>query len=282
MKISLITVCHKSNEDIAKFVTTFLKYHSPDVNQIKYEFVFVENSGQPELREVVQPLRTSGYDVLVVDSKNEGFGIGCNLGVTHSTGDLLVFVNPDIQFQSNLEPLSVFSANASWGTVRQLTPQGKMFSIDLFPEYKTSLFFTLAKGHRFVNKYPQFFLKRCFVVGSFLVVARKLFENCGGFNPEFFLYYEEAELCRRLQLIDGPPMIEHRVSVVHVAFGSHETPAHAYKYSAEGFLIYCRITSQLHLIPSLLKQMWILGFISKAAKLRYSILKNIVNGEGFK
>ena len=275
MKISLITVCHNSKEDIAKFATSFLKYHSLDRDQINFEFVFVENSGQPELREVVQPLRESGYDVLVVDSKNEGFGIACNLGARHSTGDLLLFVNPDIQFLSNLDPLAEFAANASWGTVRQLTPQGKMYSIDLFPEYK-NLFFELVQGHRFVNKYPNVFLKRCYVAGSFLVVERKLFERSGGFNPAFFLYYEEAELCRRLQVIHGPPLIEGRVSVVHEAFGSHVTPAHAFKYSAEGLLTYCHITTQMHLTRSVLKQLWILGFVSKTAKKRYRILRNLV------
>jgi GT2 family glycosyltransferase len=281
MKISLITVCHNSKEDIAKFVISFLKYHSLDRDQIKYEFVFVENSGQQGLREVVQPLRMSGYDVLVVDSKNEGFGIACNLGVHHSTGDLLVFVNPDIKFLSNLDPLAEFAANASWGSVRQLTPCGKMYSIDFFPEYKT-LFFELIKGYRFINQYPNIFVKRCYVVGSFLVVERKMFERSGGFNPAFFLYYEEAELCRRLQVIGGPPLIEARISVFHEGFGSHETIENALNNEAKGFLTYCQVTSQLHLIHSRLSRFSVLGLFSNTAKQRYSILKNIVGDKVFK
>lgn len=274
MKLSLITVCHKSKEHITGFVTSFLKYHSPDSDKNKYEFVFVENSGQPELREVVQPLSEGGYDVLVVDSKNEGFGIACNLGVKNATGDLLVFVNPDIQFLSNIDPLAKFATKSSWGTVRQLTPQMKMCSIDLFPEHK-SLLFELVKGHLLVNKYFNIFLRRCYVVGSFMVVERKLFERSGGFNPEFFLYYEEAELCRRLQVIGGPPSIEERVVVVHKGFGSHETPEHAFRYAVDGFLTYCRVTSQLNLIRRGMRQLWVLRFLSKTAKKRYLILKNI-------
>jgi GT2 family glycosyltransferase len=280
MKVSLITVCHKSKEDIARFVISFLKYHSLDSDQIKYEFVFVENSGQPELREVVAPLSEGGYDVLVVDSKNLGFGIACNLGVKHSTGALLVFVNPDIQFLSNLDLLAEFATNASWGTVRQLTPLGKKYSIDFLPEYKT-LFFELIQGSRLVNKYPNIFLKRCYVVGSFLVVEREIFARSGGFNPTFFLYYEEAELCRRLQWISGPPLIESRVFVVHEGFGSHETPEHSLKYEAEGFLAYCHVTSQLHLIKSRLSQFLVLGLFSKIAKQRYSILKSLVSKKVF-
>ena len=277
MKISLITVCHKSKEDIGEYVSSFLKFHSPEKDTIKYEFVFVENSGQPELREVVRPLTERGYEVLVLDSKNDGFGIACNFGVRHSTGDLLVFVNPDIHFLSCLDPLAEFNEHASWGTVRQLTSGGRMHSFDLFPEYK-NLLFELVKGHRFINKYYRIFLKSCYVVGSFLVVDKKTFEKSGGFNEAFFLYYEEAELCRRLQVIGGPPFIEHNISAAHKCFGSHETPAHALKYGIEGFITYCQITSQPKLIRKHLRILSVLGFFSKNARVRHLILKNITNG----
>ena len=97
----------------------------------------------------------------------------------------------------------------------------------------------------------------------------------------FFLYYEEAELCRRLQMNDGTPLIENRVSVVHEGFGSHETPEHALKYEAEGFLTYCHVTSQLPLIRSVLRKLWMLGFFSRTAKQRYLILKSIVSNKSF-
>jgi len=280
MKISLIAVCHKSKEDLVRFVTSFLKHHSLANDQIKYEFVFVENSQQPEIREVIAPLSKDGFEVSVIDSKNEGFGKACNLGVKYSTGDVLVFVNPDIQFMSNLDLLSEFATNASWGTVRQLTPDGKKYSIDFLPEYKT-LFFELIKGYRFINRYPNFFLKKCYVVGSFLVVEREIFLRSGGFNPAFFLYYEEAELCLRLQCTSGTPLIENRMCVLHEGFGSHESPEHSLKYEAEGFLTYCNVTSKLHLIKLRLSQFFVLGFFSKMAKQRYIMLKSLVIKKAF-
>lgn len=272
MKISLITVCHKSNETIVNFVASFLKWHCPSSDRARYEFIFVENSGSQEIRESVRPLADGGYEIKVVDSDNEGFGAACNLGAKHSSGDLLVFVNPDVEFLCSLDPLVDFFDHASWGTVRQLTPRGRMHSIDLFPEHK-NLVFELAKGYRFVNKYFRLFLKNCYVVGSFLVVEKNIFEQMGGFNTRFFLYYEEVELCRRLQACAGPPSIEEGVSVLHAGFGSHETPEHAFKFSAEGFITYCKVTSQLNLIDSLLRQLFVLGIFSKSARKRYSILK---------
>jgi GT2 family glycosyltransferase len=140
----------------------------------------------------------------------------------------------------------------------------------------------LVKGHLLINRCPGFFLKWCFAVGSFLIVERNYFERSGGFNMAFFLYFEETELCRRLQAIGGPPYIEDSVSVLHEGFGSHESPEQAFKYEPEGFLTYCRVTSQPRLIQSRLRQLWVLGFFSKTAKHRYAIFKKVVSNGGFK
>jgi hypothetical protein len=274
MKISLITVCHKSKKDIEGYVSSFLKLHHPKKEGVEYEFVFVENSTQPELREAVQPLSESGFDVLVIDSKNEGFGTGCNLGARHSTGDLFVFVNPDVRFLSCLRPLVESARKAPWGTVRQLTTNGKMHALDLFPEHK-NLIYELVRGYLFVNKYWGVFRKKLYVVGSFLVVDRKTFNNSGGFNQAFFLYYEETELCRRLHKISGPPFVEQSVVVVHEGFGSQESLGHTLKYEAQGFITYCHITSQINLISTRIRQLWILGLFSKTAKQRYLLLKEL-------
>lgn len=278
MKISLITICHKSNNDIVRYATSFLKCHSLEKTRLQIEFVFVENSGQSGLREVVQPLSDAGYNVLVLDSDNEGFGIACNLGAKHSKGDLLLFVNPDIQFLSSLKPLEEFQKSGSWGTVRQLTPRGKTYSVDFLPEHKNILF-ELMKGHLLINKKPRFFLNRCYAVGSFLVIKREMFELVGGFNSAFFLYYEEAELCRRLHFFDGPPFIQNEVTVVHEGFGSHESLEQALEHEAQGFLTYCQVTSQLHLIRSRLKNFRLLGYFSKIAKRRYSLMKKLTMDE---
>lgn len=276
MKTSLITVCHQSKEHVQRYVSSFLQFHSREADKVAYEFVFVENSGQPGLREAVQPLKAAGYEILVVDSKNDGFGAACNLGAKHSTGDVFVFVNPDVRFMTSLDPLAVFAAPRSWGTAKQLTGTGQLYSIDLFPERK-NLFYELAKGHWIINKYRRPFLKHCYVVGSFLVIEKTLFERSGGFNEDFFLYYEEAELCRRLQGINGPPLIETGVSVSHEGFGSHETPDHALKFGAEGFITYCEVTAQQPLIDTLLRQLRIVGFFSKTAEKRREILKRMTS-----
>ncbi len=272
MRISIVTVCHKSSQKMEAYTQSFLQHHISNEDRATFQFVFVENSGDANLRRALEPLEESGFEVLVLDSPNEGFGKGCNTGAQQATGDLLLFVNPDIRFLGNLGVLQGFPLKCGWGTVRQVTPSGDVYSIDLLPEHK-GLLFEVFQIHRLVNRLPNILLKHSYVVGSFMIVSRALFMRSGGFNPSFFLYHEEAELARRLQGLNGPPMLCQAVSVFHDGFGSHNSRQDILKHEADGFVTYCQVTQQPGLIRKRLRMLQLLGFISSTSKIRHQILK---------
>jgi len=189
----------------------------------------------------VEPLRQAGFPAKILESENHGFAAGCNFGAREATGEALLFVNPDIQFLESLDGLAELARPENWGTVRQTTPTDGVRSFDLLPEYKI-LLYEMVNGYKLVNRFQRPFLAHCFAVGSFLVVGRVAFERCGGFNAGFFLYYEEAELCRRLQRLSGRPFYANEVSVLHEGFGSHDDTEQILRFAARGFVDYCRIT----------------------------------------
>lgn len=273
MIISLITVCHKSRQKISTYVNSFLEHHTPRPKSIQYQFVFIENSGDTEFVSAVQPLKNAGFDVVVLNTKNDGFGRGCNEGAKYSTGDILIFANPDIRFLGNLAPLQAYEKQSFWGTVRQLTPSGRMYSIDLFPENK-SIFFELLKLYKVTNTFFSFFSHKSYVVGSFFVITKDLFSKSGGFDRNFFLYYEEAELSRRLQAIIGPPLVETKINVFHEGFGSHNNLDEIFQHEANGFLSYCKVTKQPGLLHSRLRSLKILGILSSSSAKRFKALKD--------
>lgn len=271
MQISLITVCHKSGEKITTYIKSFLEHHTSKKDRATYQFVFIENSGDVHFKDAIQPLTDSGFEVVVFNSENEGFGRGCNKGVEMATGDLLLFANPDIRFVCNLGTLQDSFKHIAWGTIRQVTPKGSVYSIDLLPEYK-GLLFEIFKLHRLVNRYPDFFLRHSYVVGSFMILSKELFHRSGGFDKEFFLYHEEAEFARRLQALSGPPLLCQAASVFHEGFGSHSSRDEILKHEAKGFLTYCHVTRQPALIYKQLRTLRILGLLSSISKKRYQIL----------
>ena len=272
MLISLITVCHKSREKIAAYVQSFLEQHSQSDRKL-YEFIFVENSGDRTFYTAIKPLADSGFDVQLLTSENEGFGRGCNVGAKHAKGDLLIFANPDIHFLSNLDVLHQLGLPMAWGTIKQVDEKSRVCSFDLFPEYK-GVTFELLRFYRLVNRYPDWFLPYAYVVGSFMMVSRSLFTQAGGFDPAFFLYHEEAELARRLQVISGPPVFCEAVSVFHEGFGSHTSHDEILKHEAKGFLTYCAITHQPALVQKRLNVFRMLGLVSAASKKRFHILQS--------
>lgn len=248
-----------------------MEYHTAD-DHVQYQFVFVENSGETDFQSAVQPLKDSGFEVIVLNTANDGFGRGCNAGAQHATGDILIFANPDIRFLGNLVPLQAHARQPFWGTVRQITPSGRMYSIDLLPENK-GLFFELFKLYHLINRFFRWFLQKSYVVGSFLIVSKDLFVKSGGFDSAFFLYYEEAELSRRLQVLNGPPVIETRVAVFHEGFGSHNSWDEIFRHEANGFLTYCEVTKQPGLLHARLRTLKLMGVVSKSSRKRFLALK---------
>lgn len=273
MRITIITVCHNSRKKIEAYVQSFLEQHTNEDDRSRYQFVFVENSGDSDFQTAVRPLVDNGFEVLVINTENEGFGIGCNTGAVHASGDLLIFANPDIRFLCNLGDLLNISPPLAWGTIRQVSEDGRACSIDFFPEHK-GLLFELLQINRLINRFPRYFLKYCYVVGSFLIVSKNLFKFSGGFNPAFFLYHEEAELARRLHDMGGPPHINETISIVHESFGSHSSHYEVLKHEAQGFLTYCHVTRQPALIRKQLKTLRVLALLSCASKMRYEILRD--------
>ena len=275
MRITLITVCYKSREKIKAYVNSFLEYHKDPSNNLQYQFIFVENSGDYSFQDAVQPLVNAGFKVIVLNTNNQGFGRGCNEGARFATTELLIFANPDIHFICNLGDLLDESLRITWGTVRQLSRSGRVTSFDFYPEYKGMLY-EIFRFNRFINLYPTFFRKYCYVVGSFLIVSKKLFELSGGFNPAFFLYHEEAELARRLRVLSGSPNFYKAITIIHESFGSQSSYGEVLKHEARGFLTYCHITHQPALINRRLTNLHFLGLFSEICMRRYKVLKEAI------
>ena len=61
-------------------------------------------------------------------------------------------------------------------------------------------FETLLYGkNRYFNQEEKN-LPVAYIVGADLMVKRHVLDKCGSFNPAFFMYYEEIELCRRFSI----------------------------------------------------------------------------------
>lgn len=268
--LTIITVSHNSADSIVGFVSSFLKQHVEPRFKDEIDLIFIENSDDRRITEFIAPLQRAGFQVKLIFTENKGFGSACNVGAAEASGRVLVFVNPDLTFETSIEPLIQYPIAGSWGTVRQRNGNGKNYSLDLLPEHK-GLFFEIIKGMHFVNLAPSLFINKCYVIGSFFWVDKDLFNVVGRFNERFFLYYEEAELSRRLNSHSNPVVLG-EIRVNHEGFGSHEGVLKAKNHQWDGLVEYCNITGQPHVFYRTLRTLGFLARFSASAAYSLSVL----------
>lgn len=144
------------------------------------------------------------YPFRIIESgKNDGFGSGCNRGVKLAQGSIFGFINPDIVWREPIvlavarifqqRPLvGVFGARLigddggpeSWSAGR--APSLCELMRNNFPAW-------LSKDHS--SEIPGKLSFPDWVSGGALFVRAKLFEDIGGFDERFFLYFEDVDLC---------------------------------------------------------------------------------------
>src|SRR5690606_35725860 len=63
------------------------------------------------------------------------------------------------------------------------------------------------------------------VSGCFFLIRRELWERLGGFDPAFFMYGEEADLCLRARKLGARPMVTPEATIVHYGGASERVRA---------------------------------------------------------
>jgi GT2 family glycosyltransferase len=146
--------------------------------------------------------------------ENLGFGAAMNVGVEATAGDYQLLLNADTWAREGavgeLVACAERDAQAAVVGPRLENPDGTLQrSIRGYPtpwRLATEYFFLrwLSPRSRFLNAfYGAGFDHRTpasveFLVGAVLLVRRSAFDEVGAFDPEFFMFNEEVDLCYRL------------------------------------------------------------------------------------
>ena len=74
----------------------------------------------------------------------------------------------------------------------------------------------LRFGHSIKFNYGNKPLQVSYITGADLIIPRKILEKVGGFDPTFFMYYEEIELCCRIVKAGYKIMSVPTAKIVHL------------------------------------------------------------------
>jgi N-acetylglucosaminyl-diphospho-decaprenol L-rhamnosyltransferase len=157
----------------------------------------------------------SGEDwTWVLAEQNLGFGAACNRAAQITASDYLLFLNADVVLdeQACAQLRSAAEGTSSVGVVGPRI-YGADGSIELsargFPTIATGLLgrsSLLTKAFSGINRTPAGVSAALgsgtrvdWVSGACMLVRRQAFEQVGGFDENYWMYWEDADLCRRLK-----------------------------------------------------------------------------------
>jgi GT2 family glycosyltransferase len=206
LAVAAVIVTFNSAATIADCIASLLA--SPAVS----ELMVVDNQSTDDTLERVARIRDQRIRVIVMP-QNVGFSRGVNRGVSATTAPLLAVVNPDaVSHADTIEKLrEAVASGAYWAAGPSLINSRGMRerSARAFPTERNALlnwrYLQIAPHTR--NRHVASFLMldrdlhdtfACdWLSGAFLMLRRDVFDELGGFDPSYFLFYEDVDLFRR-------------------------------------------------------------------------------------
>lgn len=217
------------------------------------------------LRSVFRETRETQFEVIVVDNHsrdgsaaaikaefphvrlfdldtNLGFGQANNLAARHASGQLLLLLNPDtVVLDGAIDRLVEFAQETPesgiWGG-RTLFPDGSLNAWSCARRMTLWGIFSRAVGLSALFPRSPLFNSEAYggwkrdstrevdtVSGCFFLIRRDLWEQLEGFDPIFYLYGEEADLCVRAKKLGAKPMITPEAQIIHYGGLSETVPA---------------------------------------------------------
>jgi GT2 family glycosyltransferase len=204
-KISVIVVNFNGKKWLETCIHSLKKQTYPNL-----EIVIVDNNSSDESCEYLE--KNFPEVLLVKSSENKGFAGGNNLGIKACSGELVLFLNNDAKLnpdaienlfnekeEKNLDIIGPFEANYD-GSIRK--------------PYQTQIDYL---GHTINNKSAQ---KSFYLSGVCILFSKKLYQETGGLDEDFFMYFEEIDWFWRLILEQKSFAYSFDTFVFHAGAGS--------------------------------------------------------------
>ena len=209
MKDVSILIVHYNTPRLLRQTLKAIRRSAPTLN---YEVIVVDNNPNSRVEEMI---RREFHDVKVlVTDQNLGFGRGMNLAMEHAEGRYLFVFNPDILLLPGaLEKLAAYMdahpdvgmlgpcLNHPDGTLQNSCYRFMKPSTILYRRLPFLRVFKKAKEH--VQNYLMADADHSltqpvdYILGAAMFIRRDASEQVGGFDPAFFVYFEDQDLCRR-------------------------------------------------------------------------------------
>ncbi len=222
-KLSIIIVNYKGWNALDECLNSLEDIHS---EKYSFEVIVVDNCSNDGNFFVFQ--KKFYQFTFILNSGNNGFANGCNVGAANASSDYLLFLNPDtIVDKPNLE--SFFEAYLNHQneiavlSCLQIDENGKFYKQhNLLPQFAT--FFGIPRAIYklfFKNKISAIFQENDdfmypeWITGAVVLLSKKWFDKVSGWNEDFWMYMEDVDLCKRITDANGKVAVYKKATIFH-------------------------------------------------------------------
>ena len=203
--------------------SVFTQTRKPD------EVIVVDNASTDGSRNLLK--RNSSRIKIVSLAENVGFGEACNRGVERSCGELIAVLNNDVALASDWLQCLISAVEPPWDFwASQIRFQRIPERIDSAGDGMTVVGAGYKIGH---GDLAQKHNRRREVFGPCAAAAlysKRLLEAVGGFDGDFFLIYEDADLNLRARLLGYRCLYVPEAQVLHRLNASIVSFSYTYVY----------------------------------------------------
>jgi GT2 family glycosyltransferase len=200
--LSVIIVNHNNRSDLVQMLNSLLK----SLSSLNHEVIVVDNASSDGSLEAVK--NNFPLVQLIALPENVGFARANNVGVSQTSGKYLLLLNNDtfVPRGTTQKLLELKEKHPEFGIVAPfvLNSDGTLQpswgkDLHLFSEVFLKYFANAWYAWQFKRKRGKISRNVDWVSGACFLIESKLFEQIGGFDENFFLYVEDADLCRRIR-----------------------------------------------------------------------------------
>jgi hypothetical protein len=225
MDLSIIIVCFKGWEKLDRCLESLDSF---TCEKFSMEVIVVDNNpGNETIAKLEEKFRKFRF---IRNKINGGFAYGCNTGAANSTGDNLLFLNPDTVAKEAavIKLLDAIRSNHDFfiASCTQILRSGKSSkATGSFPgllHLRTSDKPSSGLKKK-VQKFCESSLFPDWVSGSVMMMRKEIFSKLNGFDEDFWMYSEDVDICRRARDLGGEIVFLTDITIDHDHGGSSRT-----------------------------------------------------------